>query len=189
MWLEYFSDCVVAWEGAVMKTRRICDAGRSAHRRGLILLAAALAMAWAFGGPALAAKKSPLDSPKAYVIQPKKDPKGGKTAFVKGTAQPKASHLEVKNLWITQPVKLVVTSEEKGKDVKVELRKYHWEKPMQTCSTGSKGYCGFSLRIQGDLYITLISPGGPAKVFIGVHVGDEDKPKMKPVLVPKGELK
>lgn len=172
-----------------MNLSRIHIAGWTwtARRVGLGFLAAALALTWALTGPAPAAAKGPMDSPKAYVINPQKDPKGGKTAFVKGSATAIASHLEVKNLWITQPLKLVVVSEDKSKDVKVELRKYHWEKPMQTCSTGSRGYCGFALRIQGDLYIALISPGGPAKVIIGVQVGDKDKPNMKPVLVPKGE--
>jgi len=156
---------------------------------GLGLLALMLIAAWALINPAgaMAAGKGPMDSPKAYVINPQKDPKGGKTAFVKGTATPQPSHLEIKNLWITQPVKLVVVSEDESRDVKVELRKYHWEKPMQTCSTGGKGYCGFALRVQGDLYIALISPQGQSKVIIGVQVGDEDKPNMKPVLVPKGE--
>lgn len=172
-----------------MKTLISCNAGRGSRRAGLVLLAAALALAWAFGGPALAAQKSPLDSPKAFLIKPQNDPKGGKTAFVKGTATAQPSHLELKNLWITRPLKLVVVSEQKGKNVKVELRKYHWQKPWKTCSTGTKGDCGFALRVQGDLYITLISPGGPAPVFIGVQVGEEDKPNMKPVLVPKGGLK
>ncbi len=171
----------------VQRGRRAKAAGQAVA----ILLVALLAGVWALSCPAgaLAAGKSPLEAPKAYVINPQKDPKGGKTAFVKGTATAQPSHLELKNLWITRPVKLVVVSEEKVKDVKVELRKYHWGNPMQSCSTGSKGYCGFALRHQGDLYITLISPGGPAPVFIGVQVGDEDKPKMKPVLVPKGERK
>lgn len=170
-----------------MKIPGTCNAGLGAHRLGLTLLAAALAMVWAFGNMALAAPKSPLDSPKAFLIKPKKDPNGGKTAFVNGTATARPSHLELKNLWITRPLKLVVVSEEKGKDVKVELRKYHWQKPWKTCSTGTKGDCGFALRFQGDLYITIISPQGPAPVFIGVLVGDEDKPKMKPVLIPKGK--
>jgi hypothetical protein len=170
-----------------MKAPGIGNAGRSAHRMGLILLAAALALAWAFGGPALAAPKSPLDSPKAFLIKPRKDPKGGKTAFVDGTATARPSHLELKDLAITRPLKLVVLSEEKGKEVTVELRRYPWQKPWKTCSTGTKGDCGFALRVQGDLYITLISPQGPAPVFIGVQVGEEDKPNMKPVLVPKGK--
>ncbi len=166
-----------------------CKRPKAVGRAGLLFLAAVLIAAWALIHPAgaMAAGKGPMDSPKAFLIKPQKDPKGGKTAFVKGTATAQPSHLEVKSLWITQPVKLVVVSQEKGKDVKVELRKYHWQKPWKTCSTGSKGDCGFALRIQGDLYITLLSPQGPVEVIIGVQVGDEDKPKMKPVLVPKGE--
>jgi hypothetical protein len=174
---EFLGDNGISKQGADMKSR------------GILFLALMSIAAWALIGPggAMAKSKGPMDSPKAFLIKPQKDPKGGKTAFVNGTATVQPSHLEVKSLWITQPVKLVVVSEEKGKEVKVELRKYHWQKPWKTCSTGVKGDCGFALRHQGDLYITLISPSGPAPVFIGVQVGDEDKPKMKPVLVPKGE--
>ncbi|KMY68455.1 hypothetical protein AAU61_01930 [Desulfocarbo indianensis] len=177
-----------------MKKLSVRRPARPGGAFGKIAMAAALAVflaaLWGAAQPAAsawAAAKSPMEEPQAYQIKLEKDPKGkGKAAFVKGIAQVQPSTLKVSNLWITQPLKLVVVSEDKAKDVRVELRRYHWESPMQTCSTGAQGDCRFSLRMQGDLYISLVSPQGPAPVFIGVQVGEEDQPQMKPVLVPKG---
>lgn len=176
-----------------MKKLSVTRPARPGGAFGRIALASALAVflaaLWGLAqpAPAWAAAKSPMEEPQAYQIKLEKDPKGkGKAAFVKGTAKAQRSTLKLSNLWITQPLKLVVVSEDKANDVRVELRRYHWESPMQTCSTGAQGDCRFSLRMQGDLYISLVSPQGPAPVFIGVQVGEEDKPRMKSVLVPKG---
>ena len=137
-------------------------------------------------GVASAAGKGPLDEPAAYLIKLNKDPKGGKTAYLSGTATPSGANLKLKGLWATQAVKLVVMPEDKNKVIHVELRKYHWKKPLRTGSTAGSGECGLAFTNQGDVFIKLISPKGPAKVYLAVKVADSPTPQMKPVLVPKG---
>lgn len=137
-------------------------------------------------GVCAAAKKSPMDEPDAYVIGFNKDVKGVKRAYVEGMATPKGVYLKIKSLWSTQPVKLVILPDDKGRPLQVELYKYHWKPPLRSCSTAEKGQCGFAFSNQGDVLIKIISPNGPAKVYVAAEIGPEATPKMKSVLVPKG---
>ena len=129
--------------------------------------------------------KGPMDEPEAYVIKLTKDPKGGKSGFVTGTATPSGSYLKLESLWATQPVKLIVMAEDKNHDIQVELYRYHWGKPLRSGSTAESGSCGFSFTHQGDVFIKIISPDGPAKVRAAVALDDEAAPQMKPILIPR----
>ena len=149
-------------------------------------LLAALCLALAAPLGAVAAKKSPMDEPDAYVIGFKKEANGAKRAYVDGMATPQGVYLKIKGLWSTQPVKLLVLPDDKGRNMRVELFKYHWKPPLRSCSTAEKGQCGFAFTNQGDVLIKITAPDGPAKVYVAAEIGPEATPKMKSVLVPKG---
>lgn len=151
---------------------------------GLLMTAVCLLLLAPAGSQA--AQKSPMDEPDAYVIQFKKDAKGVKKAYVEGTATPNGVFLKLKNLWVTQPVKLIVMPDNKATAMQVELYKFHWNPPLRSCNTGDKGDCGFAFTNQGDVLLKITSPSGPAKVYVAAEIGPDATPNMKPVLVPKG---
>ena len=156
----------------------------AARRAGLGFLAVALALAWALGGQALAAKKkSVLEGPKTYTIKLEKDPKVpvGKVAYLEGKADAGGVYLELKNLWITQPVEISLMAKSAKDDLKIELRKYHWKKPSQQGATKGKGYCTFHFKTQGDVNIKISSPQGMRPFRLEVWVGPEMKPDLKPL--------
>ena len=138
-----------------------------------------------WSGSAMAAKKGPLEEPEAYAIKLKKGPKGGKSAYLAGEATPAGSNLKLRGLWATQPVRIVVMPANKSQAVRMELRKYHWKPALRSCSTKGRDSCGLAFSNQGDVFIKLIAPGGPAKVYLAVKVGEMPKPQ-KPALTPKG---
>lgn len=152
-----------------------------------LVLASMVVLALALPPCAAAASgKSPLDEPDAYVIKPIKDSSGNKEAFLKGQATPAGVHVKLPNLWSTQPVRLLVAPVKKGSAIQVQLRRYHWLKPVWSCSTAESDTCMFDFTNQGDVFIKLIAPKGPTGFYVAVRVGKSPEPRMKPVLVPKG---
>jgi hypothetical protein len=161
---------------------------RAARNAGLGLLAVALAVALSLAGPALAAKKkSVIAGPDAYTIKLIKDPEipGGKVAYLEGKADAEGFYLELKDLWITQPVEITLMAKSAKEDLRIELRKYHWKKPSQQGTTKGKGYCTFYFKTQGDVNIKILSPQGMRPFRLEVWVGPEMKPALKPVIVHK----
>jgi hypothetical protein len=190
MTLGLLGTCVVCKQGAVMNSSRIHNAGwsKNARRVGLGFLAAALVLGWAFGGPALAAKKkSVIAGPDAYTIKLKEDPDipVGKVAYLEGQADSEGFYLELKDLWITQPVEITLMAKSAEEDLRIELRKYHWKKPSQQGTTKGKGYCTFYFKTQGDVNIKILSPQGMRPFRLEVWVGPDMKPDLKPVIVHK----
>lgn len=173
-----------------MKKLRIGNAERSrnARRAGLLLLAAVLAAALSLAGPSLAAKKkSVLEGPDAYVIELEKDPKvpGAKVAYLEGHTNAEGINLKLKDLWITQPVRIVLLAKTLQDDLIIQFRKYHWKKPSQQGTTKPKGYCAFLFKTQGDVDMKITSPHGKRPFRLEVWVGPEVKPDLKPVVVHK----
>jgi len=149
----------------------------------LALLCALLLLA---AGAGAAKQGGPLDEPEFYAIELQKDPDGGKTAYLSVTATASGTLLKLESLWATQQVKLVVMPQDTNQTIQVELRKYHWEQPLRSASTAGKDHLGLTFTNQGDLFITLVSPDGPAKAYLGVIVEDGPRRDMKPVIVFRG---
>ena len=152
-----------------------------------ISLAVIVCLAFIFwSGAGNAAQKSPLDEPSSYKVKFKTQADGSKSAYLAGTATPAGVTLKLPGLWSTQPVALVVMPDDKARRITVELRKYHWTPPLRTCSSAKTGDCAFSFTNQGEVFVKVISPSGPAKVYVGVRVAKEQTPKMKSILKSRG---
>lgn len=159
-------------------------------RMGLGLLALMLIAAWALINPAgvlAAKKKSVIAGPDAYTIKLIKNPEIpiGKVAYLEGKTDAEGIYLELKGLWITQPVELLLLAKSTKEDLRIELRKYHWKKPSQQGTTKGKGFCTFLFKTQGDVGIKILSPQGMRPFRLEVWVGPEVKPDLKPVVVHK----
>jgi hypothetical protein len=177
-------------QGAVMK---ISDDywGRRPKGVGLMgfgLLALTLIAAWALAHPIEAMadeKKSVIAGPDAYTVKLEKDLKvpGAKVAYLEGNTDADGLYLELKDLWITQPVRIVLLAKTAQDDLRIQFRKYHWKKPSQQCATKTKGYCTFLFKTQGDVGMKVLSPQGMRPFRLEVWVGPEVKPDLKPVVV------
>ena len=164
----------------------ICLKRITCGRSALAVLVCLALLLWA--GAAWAAKKSPLDEPVSQIIKFKKQADGSKAAFLSGTATPAGVTLKLPNLWATRPVGLIIAPDDKSRGIRVELRKYHWRPPLRTCSSAeSGGECAFAFTNQGDVFVKIISPSGPAKVYVAVREAKEKPPKMKSILKYKGD--
>lgn len=136
-------------------------------------------------GPACAAENDPFAEPAAQVIELSANPAGGKWAYLEGEVSAAGENLLLEDLWITRPVQIAVRAEDKGDDILVELRRYHWAEPEQTCST-REGICTMRFKTQGDIWIRLVSEREGSRVLLAVWESEEILPELKPWFVPYG---
>lgn len=102
--------------------------------------------------------------------------RNGKVAAVEGTAGPRGQKLAVADLSVLQPVEVTLFAVDEHEDLRLDLSKFILDAPARTLSTKGTGYATARFRTQGDLQLTVTSPGGPRPYRLLVWAGDEAPP-------------
>jgi len=136
-------------------------------------------------GFAPAGRGEVFDEPAAFHVDLRADPAlpRGKLALLQGTATPEGTWLKVAGLSLSQAVLVTLETDQPDPPITLELRKFHWQAPLRRVSTGPNGARDELFRVQGDLYLRLISQGADQGFVLLVWADDKQEPPMPPVLV------
>ncbi|MFV1987883.1 MAG: hypothetical protein ACC682_11430 [Gemmatimonadota bacterium] len=115
----------------------------------------------------------------------------GKAAILQGEAGPDGDKFFVANLFVTQPVSVVLMAANPAQPLTLDLSKYLYEDFDRSGSTGSSGAVSFDFRTQGELKI-LVKPeragaDETAGYFLVVWAGDDVQPDLAPPVVLQAE--
>ncbi|MHB8110061.1 MAG: hypothetical protein ACYDHW_08520 [Syntrophorhabdaceae bacterium] len=126
-----------------------------------------------------------------FRIVPQADPAGssGKVAAYQGEVGQQGEKFILENLSISQPVEITLLSKDPETDLNLQLCKFDWKKPERSGSTKGTGSQTFKIRTQGDLKIFVASPQGEKPYQLAIWVGEDVKPNMKPVFIPKDQYR
>ena len=156
-----------------------------ATTRGCLMALALAVLAWPMSGLTQAPAK---DAPKqvTYPLQ-LRDMAGvdnGKMAVVQGKTGTRGHRFMIDKLWMTNPVSVTLMTDAKGGDLKLDLIKFPWAKPVRSATTGgSKRYVNEKFRTQGEFLIHVTSPVEDTPYQLVIWVGKEVVPDLPPVVV------
>jgi hypothetical protein len=160
------------------------DDAMTAARRCLMALALAV-----FALPATSLAQAPAkDAPKqvTYPLQ-LRDMVGvtnGKMVVVQGKTGARGHRFMIDKLWMTNPVSVTLMTDAKGGDLKLDLIKFPWAKPVRSAATGgSTRYVNEKFRTQGEFLIHVTSPVEDTPYQLVIWVGKEVVPDLPPVVV------
>jgi len=115
----------------------------------------------------------------------------GKAAILQGEAGPEGDKFFVPNLFITQPVSVVLMAANPARPLTLDLSKYRYEDFDRSGSTGASGAVSFDFRTQGELKVLVkpehAGPGETVPYFLVVWAGDDVQPDLAPPVVVKAE--
>lgn len=155
---------------------------RSTTRR--ILSALCLLSLLVFGIASVAAQG------KIYRLEPRKvsDIPTGKAVMINGEAGPQPHRFFLDQLTINTPVMVTLRPVRRGDDIRLKISKLAWGDVRREGST-KDGQVSFKFRTEGEFQISVdaSNTGKPYKLL--VWVGDEVKPELRPVVVPKSEYR
>jgi hypothetical protein len=140
-----------------------------------------VACAW-LQGTAFAEEKEPPAYPLKF--QAAKGLSNGKVSTWKGMAKAApGDRFFTENLLVLQPITVTVVAKNKGDKIHVEIAKMRWDDKKMEGTTGENRKVILKTRTQGDLRVIVTNPDGgePKPYYLMVWVGDEHKPKLKPV--------
>lgn len=147
----------------------------------------ALAAVACFAFAALTASaQSPNDPVPVYKLELRKveDIPQGTAALVAGEAGSRPDRFFLDNLYMLKPVSITVRAVNPGGVVNVKLTKEKWEDVLREGTTGADNQINFKFRTQGQFQISITSPTPNTPYKMVVWVGDDLKPKSKPIFVP-----
>jgi hypothetical protein len=126
-----------------------------------------------------------FDEPDAFQIDLREDPAvpRGKLAILEGAATRDGVWMKVAGLSVSQTVLVALETAEVDSPIILELRKVYWDEPLRRVSTEADGTREERFRVQGDLYLRLVSSRAEQEFVLLVWVDDKQDPPMPPVLV------
>ncbi len=112
-------------------------------------------------GFAPAGRGEVFDEPDVFHLDLRADPAvpRGKLTLLQGTATREGTWLKVAGLSVSQTVLVTLETDQPDSPITLELRKFHWEAPLRRVSTEPNGARDERFRVQGDLYLRLVSQG------------------------------
>lgn len=139
--------------------------------------------------PSAASAQAPAKDPPKQVTYPLplRDMAGvdnGKVAVVQGKTGERGHRFMVDKLWMTNPVSVTLMAGTDGGEVKLDLIKFPWDKPVRSAKTerGTR-YVNEKFRTHGEFLIHVTSPVEDTPYQLVVWVGNEVEPELPPVVV------
>ena len=110
----------------------------------------------------------------------------GKVGVVRGKTGSKGHRFIVDKLWMTNPVSVTLMAQADGDEVKLDLIKFPWDKPVRSATTerGTR-YVNEKFRTQGEFLLHVTSPVENTPYQLVVWVGNEVVPEMPAVVVDR----
>lgn len=156
---------------------------RFPHRTSVIIACAFLLAA---GGPlSVLAQDEPtpqLDEG-GYKLVPAEVPdiESGKASILQGEAGAEGDRFFIQNLYMTQPVTVVLMAANPAQPLTLNLSKHRFDESDRRGDTGRDGSVAFHFRTQGELKIGVTpknaGAGETARYFLVAWVGDDMQPK------------
>ncbi len=133
-----------------------------------------------------ASAQAPKDQIPVYRLDLRKveDIPEGTAALVAGEAGTRPDRFFLDNLYMLKPVSVTVRAVNPGGVVNVKLTKEKWEDVLREGTTGADNQVNFKFRTQGQFQVSITSPTPNTPYKMVVWVGNDLKPKSKPIFVP-----
>ncbi|KAF1687659.1 hypothetical protein B1992_03095 [Pseudoxanthomonas broegbernensis] len=139
------------------------------------------------GMPAQAADPPPT----AYRLEPKKVPDlpEGRAVMVRGKTAGGPHRFYLEHMHMMVPV--VVTLRPLQPDARLDLAigKYPWQQPVRQGQARNGEQVSFRFRTEGEFQVAVSSPDPGTAYKLLVWVGDEVKPVLTPVVVPRSQYR
>lgn len=120
-------------------------------------------------------------------LQEMPDIEHGKAVILQGEADTDGDKFFIQNLFITQPVTVVLMAANPSRPLTLNLSKYRYDQSDRSGDTGSSGAVSFDFRTQGELKIH-VKPKDPevdeaVPYFLVAWAGDDVQPDLPPPVV------
>lgn len=160
------------------------DDAMAAARRCLMMLALAVLALPATGLAQASAKDAPKQVTYPLQLRDMVGVDNGKMAVVQGKTGARGHRFMIDKLWMTNPVSVTLMTGSDGGELRLDLIKFPWAKPVRSATTGrGTRYVNEKFRTQGEFLIHVTSPVEDTPYQLVIWVGKEVVPELPPVVV------